>query len=337
MRWVLLTDDHPPQVGGVAAFVGRVGRELVDRGHQVQVFARRPRYGALKPIAGACLTPVRGPRFGRFAGRWLGLAALGALRRADAVIATTWVCGTLAARLPVPLHVVAHGSDVTRPPVRPGAFTRVWRAARGRFALSAFLAAQLARRGVVARVLPAPVPQPIVAAGPRAATGRWGMVARATPWKGGERFIRLVAQAGVEGVVVGDGACRPAWERVAAAIGARVRFVGPQPPHEVAALMQTWDLICLLPRARPDGSGAEGLGLVLLEAAALGVPAVGCDVGGVVEAVGPGLVLDDPDDAPRSAQAIAQWWTPRRGSVAQAWCRDHHGVGRLVDQLEAAT
>ena len=50
--------------------------------------------------------------------------------------------------------------------------------------------------------------------------------------------------------------------------------------------------VLLLPEVDTDGMGAEGLGLCLLEAANVGTPAIGCRVGGVPEAVGPGLLID---------------------------------------------
>jgi len=323
VRWVVLTDDHPPLMGGVAAFTGRVVAGLRAAGHEVSVFAR-----ARPGLPSDGVHGVIGPRFGRHAGTWLGLRAVGAIRGADRVLATTWVAGTFAARLPVPLDVVAHGSDVTRPPVRPAAFSRVWAAADRRFALSAFLAG--AAGGAV--VLPAPVhiaPDPVAPA----RSGTWGLVARATPWKGGGRFVRLCAAAGVRGVVVGDGPALPQWRALASSIGAPVRFLGALPPGAVRDVLVGLDAVFLLPRARPDGSGAEGLGLALIEAAALGVPAVGCDTGGVSEAVGPGLILADPDDARASAAQVQDWLRPSRGGRAWSWCRQQHGVDRTVAAL----
>ncbi|MBX2798135.1 MAG: glycosyltransferase family 4 protein [Myxococcales bacterium] len=333
MRWVILTDDHPPLTGGVSTFVGSVACELAARGHEVQVFARRRR--ALAAVPGTRLTPVRGPRFGRWGGRWLGIRSFPQLLTADAVLATTWSVATVAARMGCPLVVVAHGSDVTCPPVRPEAFRRVWRAAEGRFAMSQYLARELSARGVTAGVLPAPIePGPVPPRGE--ARGTWGLLARAVANKGGDRFVRLVAAAGVNGVVIGDGPARPAWERLALQLGARVRFVGDVPHARVAGYLEQLDLLCLLPRCDADGRGAEGLGFSLIEAAALGVPAVGCTVGGVPEAVGPGLLLEDPDDAEASAAEIGDWWSPERGREAWAWCRANHGSDRCVDLLEGA-
>lgn len=317
---MILTDDHPPRAGGVAIWTARVASELVRRGHEVRVLARRRE--DLVELPGTRLTPVRGPSFGRYGGTWLGLRGIRALLGADAVLATTWPVATLATRLGAPVHVVAHGSDVTAR--RPDA--GVWTRASGRWAVSRFLADRLADDGIEAQPLPAPVsvaPFPAAVGDGR----RWGLVARAVPGKGGERFVRLVAAADVDGVVVGDGPELPSWRALADRIGARINFRGAVPAERVAEEVRGLDLVCLLPTA------PEGLGLALVEAAALGVPVVGCRAGGVPEAVGPGLVLDDPDDARRSARQVRAWWSPDQGRRAWAWCRATHGVERTVDRL----
>src|SRR5690606_33991204 len=109
MRWVILTDDHPPAPGGVATWTAAVADGLRRAGDAVEVFAR------WRPDLPPEVRGVRGPSFGRRGGWWLRWAARRALPRADAVLATTW---PVAAGLPagLPLHVVFHGSDLTRPP-----------------------------------------------------------------------------------------------------------------------------------------------------------------------------------------------------------------------------
>lgn len=335
MRWVVLTDDWPPAAGGVATWSHRVVTGLAAAGHVVGVFARaRP---VLAPVPGVRVRGVRGPSFGRHGGAWLAAAAAGALRRADAVLATTWPVAThLAGVLPrrVPLHVVAHGSDVTRPPRSRRGFRRAWGRAQQRWAVSEYLADALAHRDVSTAVLPAPV-EPAPA--PVSAAGTWVMAGRATPLKGGDRFVRIVAAAGADGIALGAGPELGAWRALAAELGARVAFPGWVPRDRARAVLAEAALVALLPRTHPDGSGAEGLGLALIEAAALGVPTVGCATGGVPEAVGPGLVLPDPDDPAVSAEAIRAWWTPERGVEAQAWARAHHGTERVVRALVGAT
>ena len=323
MRWVILTDEHPPAVGGVATWTALTAEALRRRGHQVRVYAR-----ARDGLSGA--TAVHGPSYGRRGGVWAALRALPQLARADAVLATTWPMAVGAVGLGR-VHVVAHGSDVTRPPIT-GGFDRTWMHASRRWAVSRYLCDVLADRRIAAEPLPVPIapgpPRP-----PSQTLRRIGMVARATPWKGGERFVRLVAALGLRGEVVGDGPALGAWQRLAAAEGADIAFSGRLSRAAVVARIRTWDAVALLSRPRPDGSGAEGLGLTLLEGAAVGVPAIGVRTGGVPEAVGPGLVLDAPDDASMSADAVRDWWAPAQGARARAWLGDLHGPDRTVDRL----
>ena len=90
--------------------------------------------------------------------------------------------------------------------------------------------------------------------------------------------------------VVGDGELLDVLERQAAALGVedRVRFLGPRPKEEVAALMREADLFVL-------PSLHENLPVVLVEAQASGLPAVATRVGGVPELV--------DDDAGRLVEA----------------------------------
>jgi glycosyltransferase involved in cell wall biosynthesis len=189
--------------------------------------------------------------------------------------------------------------------------------------MSEFLREQLAMRGYPGRVLPAPIDGQVdqVSSPGR----RWLYVARATPLKGGDRFIRLVNAADADGVVVGDGPELASWRRLAASLGARVEFLGALPHEQVLAEMDRADRLLLLPRADGDGTGAEGLGLVLLEAHARGISVVGCRTGGVPEAVGPGLILADPDDIEGSIKAIAA-----HRSDGRAWMAQHHGAMRTA-------
>lgn len=322
MRWLILGDEWPSAdpVGGVATWTSWTAAALVDAGHAVDVHVRaRPE---LVQVPGARVAGVRGPSFGRWGAWWHRLAADPA--RYDAVLAATW---PVAARLlgpirraGIPLHVVYHGSDLTRPPRDPAAFAAVSGAAT-RWAVSGYLAGVAAARGFPASVAPIPLdPGPVRPRPPRLA--RACMVARATPLKGGDRFVRLVAALGIDGVIVGDGPALPAWRALAADVGARVRFTGWLPREGVAREVVASDLLISLPRAMADGTGAEGLGLAALEAAAAGVPSVGCATGGVPEAVDH---LVDPDDPVSAASAIRAWWTPSRGADARARLAARHG------------
>jgi glycosyltransferase involved in cell wall biosynthesis len=204
------------------------------------------------------------------------------------------------------------------------------------FAVSRFLADALAARGVSATVLPAPVDARPKPPPTRIQPERWVYVGRATAQKGGDRFVRLVAHAGVEGVIYGEGPTLPAWRALATELGAPVRFAGRVSRARVLEALSDADLALLLPRVDADGTGAEGFGLALVEAAAAGLATVGCRTGGVPEAVGAGLILEDPDDVEASAAAIRRWLSPERAHACWAYARDNHGIARVVDALRSA-
>jgi glycosyltransferase involved in cell wall biosynthesis len=333
VRWVLVSDDWLPCAGGVATWGHRVAAALAAGGHTVDAFVRA-RPGLVAPT-GVRVLPVRGPSFARRGALWHLLTTSRRAAGADAVLATTARPAQLLASMPgvgQRLQVCFHGSDV-EDLARP----RVWHTAhraRARWSVSRYLAEATQSRGIDSAWLPAPVQ---ALARPRRAPKRlkrWGYVARAVPGKGGERFLRIVAAAGAEGWMIGDGPELPKLRRLAAKLGASIRFTGHLSPVEVQAQLDRLDLVCLFPDPRPL---AEGLGLSLLEAAARGVPVVGARVGGVPEAVGPGLLLDSGDGDPgHAASTVAAWWTPERGEEAWDWVRKTHGPQRTVEHLAAA-
>ena len=301
MRWLILADDWPPQLGGVATWGFEHARGLVEEGHEVRVFARH-RAGLLAP-PGAEVTGVRGPSFGRHGGWWAGLRALPSLAWADRILCTTWtVAAGIAGRVSLPFEVVFHGSDATRPPLDEGTFERVMAHADRIWAVSHFLVGVLADRGYAAEHIATRVQPVEPGCDPN---GPWIFVGRATPLKGGDRFVRLCAAAGKEGWLVGEGTALEEWRALAHALAAPVRFLGALDRAETLRTMARGSTLVLLPRTHPDGSGAEGLGLVLLEARAAGLQVVGCRTGGVPEALGPdGLCLEDPDDVAAALRAL---------------------------------
>ncbi|MBK7759590.1 MAG: glycosyltransferase [Deltaproteobacteria bacterium] len=108
-------------------------------------------------------------------------------------------------------------------------------------------------------------------------------------------------------------------------------LVGRRPRAEVLQRLRGKAACMLLPHAEPDGSGAEGLGLCLLEAMGQGTPAIGNATGGVPEALGPGLLLADPDDVQGAATTIRAWIKGGdRGAEGHAWVRAHHGPERAA-------
>jgi phosphatidylinositol alpha-1,6-mannosyltransferase len=125
------------------------------------------------------------------------------------------------------------------------------------------------------------------------------------------RALALVAAKfpGVSWVVVGDGKLRGHYERLARGLGVadHVRFVGAASRQERDDWFQRCDVFVMLSRDRAIDGGAEGFGIVFLEAGAFGKPVVAGRAGGSVDAVADGVtgVLVDPENALEVADAIS--------------------------------
>ena len=120
------------------------------------------------------------------------------------------------------------------------------------------------------------------------------------PYKGADVLLRALARLedSVRLTVVGDGACRPALERLAADLGvaARVSFVGKVPAGEaVRARMDDADLFVLPSRT-------EGLPRVLIEAMARGLPCIATPVGGIPELLSSDDLVPVGDDVALAAR-----------------------------------
>jgi colanic acid/amylovoran biosynthesis glycosyltransferase len=119
-------------------------------------------------------------------------------------------------------------------------------------------------------------------------------VARLVEVKGAEYLIsafgRLAAKhPGVELAIIGDGPLRSRLQDLARSLGLaeRVRFLGALPHAQVLAWMRKAAML-VLPSVRTSTGRVEGLGMVLLEAAATGVPAIGSSIGGIPEGIDDG-------------------------------------------------
>lgn len=338
MRWLIVTDDYPPLDGGVSTWTQLVAEALAER-HEVTVLARS-RPGLPARTGGARVVPVPGPSFRRWGSVWSLLRGAPHLRRVDCVLATTWRVALglapVCERLGVPVQVVLHGSEVTRPsPSEWEKLQHLLRRVDTVWCVSRFLADRLAEHGISARVLPAPTAPRDVGFRSPAKPQRWCCIARALPQKGGDRFVRLVAEARVEGTVFGAGPALESWRSEARNLGAEVQFRGRVPRSQLLEELPSYDLNVLLPRLHSEGGGEEGFGLALVEGASCGVPALGTQIGGVPEALGPGLCVLDPDDVEATLARLRAWWTPERGREAWEWLAAHHGPERVTACLEA--
>lgn len=322
MTWHIVTTDFPPRDGGVATWAHGVASALHAAGEPVLVHARESTGSEPFPVV-----HMIGRSWARWGGWWAAASVIPRLRRGDRVLAATWPMATrligATRRLDVPLLVAWHGSDLTRPPVIPG--IDAVKAAAIHVPVSAYLAGLL---GVPATVLPCPVDP--VARVPRG--DALLVVARLGPLKGVDRALRLAARLGRPITVVGEGPSREALEATGREVGARATFTGAL-PRDAIPWAGTWAL-ALLSRpderpapsgwiAPPGGAGQEGLGLVLLEAAARGIPSIGARTGGIPEAAS--VILDDFEGGPVPT-------LPDADEVVAA-LRARHGSARTVEVL----
>jgi glycosyltransferase involved in cell wall biosynthesis len=116
-------------------------------------------------------------------------------------------------------------------------------------------------------------------------------VARLVAVKGTQYLLRAFAAVtprfpDARLVVIGEGPLRRSLERLATTLGIedRVQFLGALRHSEVLAWMRRAAML-VLPGIRTATGRIEGLGMVLLEAAATGVPVIGSGVGGIPECI----------------------------------------------------
>jgi len=208
-----------------------------------------------------------------------------------------------------PYVVVAHGAEITvygRAPGSAALARRVLRGARGIVACGEFAArvtSSVARRALPTVVVPPGVDtsryHPLDAPARRAARARLGLdvdaplvvgVSRLVPRKGFDVLLRAVADLpGVHVAIAGSGRDRPRLERLARPFSDRVRFLGRVSDDDLPSLYGCADVFAMLCRDRWAGLEVEGFGIVFLEAAAAGVPAIAGRSGGSGEAVVDGV------------------------------------------------
>ncbi len=116
-------------------------------------------------------------------------------------------------------------------------------------------------------------------------------VARLVEMKGTRYLIQAFAALApnhpdTQLVIIGDGPLNRPLRALAKSLGleGRVQFLGARPHAQVVAWMRKAAML-VLPSVHTSTGRVEGLGMVLLEAAATGVPVVASRVGGIPEGV----------------------------------------------------
>jgi phosphatidylinositol alpha-1,6-mannosyltransferase len=135
-------------------------------------------------------------------------------------------------------------------------------------------------------------------------------VSRLVPRKGFDVLIDAVSllEEHVQLVIAGDGRDRERLQERAQRLGLgdRARFLGRVAEEDLPTVYRAGDIFSMMCRDRWHGLEAEGFGIVFLEAAAAGLPAVAGRSGGAHEAVIDGTTgfVVDPDDVTELHHAL---------------------------------
>jgi len=360
---LLVTNDFPPKHGGIQSYLYELWRRLPPDETTVLT----------TPFAGAAAWDAQQAyRIERARSRVLlptrsmtrHIDALAREVRADVIFLDPMLpLGLVGPRLTAaPYVVVAHGGEITgyaRTIGSRGLARRVMRGAAAVVAAGTYpaQAAELAAgRPLAGVVIPPGVDhdrfRPLDA-GARAETRRrFGLdparplvlgVSRLVPRKGFDVVIDAVAGLGAAGAdvqlaIAGGGRDRRRLERRAQG---RVQFLGRVPDADLPALYACADVFAMCCRDRWGGREAEGFGIVFLEAAACGVPAVAGSSGGSHEAVADGETgfVVAPRDVEATRRAIARLvgdteLRDRMGEAARRRAVEAFDNDRLVARLE---
>lgn len=166
-------------------------------------------------------------------------------------------------------------------------------------------------------------------------------------FKGVDTLIELVARferhgAPIELDLIGLGPLLSHYRALAVERGVahRVRFHGYLPDAAMADVMARAHLFALPSRVDPAGTAGEGLGIVYLEAASLGVPVIGSTSGGAAETVVDEVtgVLVDPTDIDALEEAVTRLRDDvglRRkfGEEGRRWTHEEFAMAHLKRQL----
>jgi phosphatidyl-myo-inositol dimannoside synthase len=343
VRVLWLTNDLPPRTGGIQQFVGN----LLDRVHPAstcvvgpggqdgaEAHDRRQPYRTVRAPGAVLPTPA----IRRLA------VTLGRDHRPDVVVlGASWPLGELAPalgrELGVPVVALSHGLEAGLAAVGLGRLVR--RATRGLAALttiSDWTEERLRPHLRAERVLRVPPGVDVTRFHP-AVDGThlrdaWGVpstvplvgcVSRLVPRKGQDRLVEVWPEVRRRHpdawlALVGEGPSGDDLAREMAHLGpgAQVVLPGRVPWDELPAAHAAADVFAMPCRTRWFGTDVEGLGIVYLEAQAVGRPAIAGSSGGAPEAVLDGRTgtVVDGDDRRALVAALDRWLGDPQGRVA---------------------
>jgi len=324
-KHLLVTNDFPPKVGGIQAYLWELWRRLPAESVTVLTtpHADAARWDSDQDFR---IERVREP----FLVPRPGLAAkidrladeVGAeLVLLDPALPLGWVGPSLRH----PYGVIVHGAEIAVPgrlPLARQALRRVLRGAELVVAAGTYPAAEAERAAgrklPVTHIAPGVDTSRFVPLDDQQRLGarrHFGLeetapivvaVSRLVPRKGFDVLIEACARlqrrprySDLTLVIGGSGRDRRRLERLAARLDANVVFLGRFDENDKPALYGLGDVFAMLCRVRWGGLEQEGFGIVFVESAAAGVPQIAGSSGGAAEAVEhgvTGLVADTPAD-----------------------------------------
>jgi phosphatidyl-myo-inositol dimannoside synthase len=336
---LLVTNDFPPKVGGIQAYLWELWRRMDPSSYAV-LTARSHGDAARFDREQASF----GVRIERTAGRVLvptpqlvsSIQTTAARVGADLVVLDpAFPLGVIGPRLGIPYAVVLHGAEVAIPgrlPFSRELVAHVLRHSALVVSAGGYPAAEGARalrRGDMPPVVEIPPGvdlerfRPLSELERSAARRDLGLplggplvvsVSRLVPRKGMDVLIDAAVALRSElpdltVAIAGRGRDSDRLSNRVAEYSAPVRLLGGISDDDLPRLVGAADVFVMLCRNRWLGLEQEGFGIVFLEAAAAGVPQVAGASGGAGEAVidgETGLVVRRPTDAGAAARAIAR-------------------------------
>ena len=359
MPSLLVTNDFPPKHGGIQSYLYELWRRLPPGDTTVLTTAF--------PDA-AAWDAQQAFRVERVKERVL-LPTPAVVRRIDALAREVGAdvifldpmlpIGLAGPRLSAaPYVVVAHGGEITGYARTPGTRALARRVMRGAAAVVAAgsyparAASDAAGRALAGVVIPPGVDgerfHPVDAATRAATRARFGLdperplvlgLSRLVPRKGFDVVIE--AMSGLEPAQLAIGGAGRDRARLERRARGRVHFLGRVADDDLPALYACADVFAMCCRDRWRGLEAEGFGIVFLEAAACGVPAVAGRSGGSHEAVTDGETgcVVPPRDVAAVRAAIGRLLADdglraRMGAAARIRAGGEFANDRLVTLLE---
>lgn len=294
MKILLLAGSYPPEPGGIARYMHSFVKSLRAKDVDVQVVSQID-------LSGSYLRRIRTCR---------GLVMTHATReKFDRVVVSSW--SPYAVRLPesvngqpLPFDTFCHGMDLLEP-ARSMRYRMLLKRTLGR--ASRVLVNSRFTGDLAIRLGKAPSNR-ITVVHPTVDAEHFLPAADKTPGRILLSVGRLVERKGFDQVIralpeivrrfpdvsyrcVGEGEDRQRLQDLAGALGvaSHVELVGAVSESELIRHYQSSDIFIMPARAIKDTGSVEGFGIVYLEAAACGLPAIGGRSGGVSDALEDGV------------------------------------------------